>query len=195
MEPIILASTSPRRQEILKGLGIPFSVMSPAYDEVTVPGMEPASLAEFHSIKKVESVIRMHLNINVPWVLGADTLIVSDGAIFGKPADRQDAARMLASFSGKTHEVITSVSLFDASKQFTSSKTSVSRVTFMTLDAQQIERYLDTGEWQGVAGGYRIQGLGSCFISSINGSYSGIMGLPIHELYAILREHGYAYLF
>ncbi len=85
MEPIILASTSPRRQDILKSLGIPFSVLSPAYDEAPVAGMNPTELAEHHSLKKVESIMRMHLKISVPWILGADTLISLDGKILQKP--------------------------------------------------------------------------------------------------------------
>ena len=194
MEPIILASTSPRRQEILKNLNIPFSVMTPSYDELTIPGMSPPELAEYHSMKKVESVMRMQLNINTPWVLGADTLICIEDTIYGKPVNRDDAKRMLENLSGKTHEVITAISLFDSATKYISSKTSRSQVTFMKLDETQIENYLNTGEWQGVAGGYRIQGLASCFVSLIEGSYSGIVGLPIHELYAILREHGYAFV-
>ncbi len=101
---------------------------------------------------------------------------------------------MLRAFSGRTHRVITAISLFDLATKYVSTRTSASEVTFMELDDQQIENYLDSGEWQGVAGSYRIQGLGSCFISRIEGSYSGIVGLPIHELYAILREHGYAFV-
>ena len=195
MEPLILASTSPRRQEILKNLGIPFTVMSPAYDEEDVPGLAAHEHAEYHAMKKVESIIRMNLNINAAWILGADTMILSEGNAFGKPSDRTEAERMLRHFAGRTHEVITGVCLFDSSKQFISCKTSISSVTFINLDDAQISGYLDSGEWQGVAGGYRIQGLASCFISSIKGSYSGIVGLPIHELYAILREHGYAFPF
>lgn len=194
MEPLILASTSPRRQEILRNLNIPFSVMSPSYDEPLIPGMNPVELAELHSMKKVESIIRMHLKISTPWVLGADTLISVDSDIYGKPVDRDDAKRMINSYSGRTHRVITAITLYDSEKQYISTKTSISRVTFMDLNDAQTENYLDSGEWQGVAGGYRIQGLASCFISEIQGSYSGIVGLPIHELYDILREHGYAYV-
>ena len=194
MEPIILASTSPRRQDILRTLGIPFSVMSPAYDEQPVDGMSPADQVELHSMKKVESIMRMQLKISIPWILGADTIICSDGKIYGKPSNRDDAKAMIASFSGRTHEVMTAISFFDSNTQYISSKTSRSLVSWIPLDDQQIERYLDTGEWQGVAGGYRIQGLASCFIERIEGSYSGIVGLPINELYAILREHGYAFV-
>jgi septum formation protein len=194
MESIILASTSPRRQEILGTLKIPFNVLSPDYLEEMQPGMEAGELAEFHSMKKIESVMRMHLKISTPWILGADTLISLEDRIFGKPADRNEARDMLRSFSGVTHRVITAVSLYDAKTNYISTKKSISRVTFMELDEEQTEKYLDSGEWQGVAGGYRIQGLASCFITEINGSYSGIVGLPIHELYAILREHGYAFV-
>jgi septum formation protein len=193
MEPILLASTSPRRQEILRTLNIPFSVFAPDYNEPVVEGIPPSELAELHAIKKVESVMRIHLQFSAPWILGADTLICLDDKVFGKPKDRDEAKEMLELFSGATHQVITAVCLFDASTKYTSTKTSISTVTFMNLDSEQIDNYLDTGEWQGVAGGYKIQGLASCFISKICGSYSGIVGLPIHELYAILREHGYVF--
>lgn len=194
MEPIILASTSPRRQDILRTLGIPFSVMSPNYDEHPVEGMAPAEQVELHAMKKVESIMRMQLKISIPWILGADTIVCSDGKIYGKPESREEAKAMIGSFAGRTHEVMTAISFFDSNTQYISTRTSKSRVTWMELDETQIERYLDTGEWQGVAGGYRIQGIASCFIERIEGSYSGIVGLPINELYAILREHGYAFI-
>lgn len=194
MEAIILASTSPRRQDILHSLNIPFSVLTPDYEEPVIPGMKPVELAELNSMKKVESVIRMHLKINIPWILGADTLICMEDIIYEKPANRDEAKKMLQAFSGKTQHVITAISLYDSETKYISTRTSTSSVSFMQLDDTQIERYLDTGEWQGVAGGYRIQGLASCFIDKIEGSYSGIVGLPIHELYDILREHGYAFV-
>lgn len=194
MEAIILASTSQRRQEILKSLSIPFTVMTPNYEESNEMGVEPHELTEMHAMRKVESVIRTPLRINTPWILGADTLISVDGKPYGKPGNRDEARQMIKEFSGITHDVFTSICLFDAATQYTSTKTSKSTVTFMELTDVQIEKYLDTGEWQGVAGGYRIQGLASCFISSITGSFSGIVGLPIHELYAILREHGYGFI-
>ena len=194
MEPIILASTSPRRQEIMKNLGLPFSVLTPAYDEITPEGMDLAAQAEYHSVKKVESIMRMQLKISTPWILGADTMIALDGQTYGKPSDREDAARMLRTWSGKTHQVITGISLYDANTNYISSKVSINQVSFISLSDSQIEAYLDTAEWQGVAGAYRIQGQAACFINHIEGSYSGIVGLPIHELYAILHEHGYPFL-
>ena len=193
MEPIILASTSPRRQEILRSLSIPFSVMTPAYDEPAISGISPEELTMIHSAKKVESVVNMRLSISVSWVLGADTLVCADDRVFGKPESREDARNMLSAISGRRHRVITSLSLYDSASGTTTSKTSVSSVDFMKLDNDQVDRYLDLGEWQGAAGGYRIQGIASCFVSRIEGSWSGIVGLPIHELYVILREHGYRF--
>jgi len=194
MDQIILASTSPRRQEILKKIGIPFSVIRPVYDEQNPEGLDVTTLAEYHSVKKVESILRMQLKISTPWILGADTMITLNGLTYGKPADREDADRMLKTWSGKTHQVITGISLYAANTNYISSKVSINQVTFIPLSDSQIQAYLDTGEWQGVAGGYRIQGQAACFINRIEGSYSGIVGLPIHELYAILHQHGYPFL-
>lgn len=191
MEPIILASTSPRRQEILRNLNLPFQVLSPIYVESIIEGMSPEDLAEFHAMKKVESIIRMSIKINMPWILGADTLIYNENKILGKPLNRDEAKKMLESFSGKTHQVITVICLFNASTQYIATRKNCNFVTFANLTDQEIERYLEGGEWQGVAGGYRIQGQASCFIKHIEGSYSGIMGLPIHDLYAILVEQDY----
>lgn len=195
MEPIILASTSPRRQEILKSLGIPFSVFAPPYKEDHVVDNCPEKTTEFHAIKKIESVIRSQINVSAPWILGADTLISLNNQMYGKPKSREEAKLMLSLLSNNTHKVVTSISLFDQSKNYYSSKTNTSFITFMDLEEDLIEEYLDTGEWHGVAGSYRVQGLASCFITNIQGSYSGIMGLPIHELYVILREHNYKFHF
>lgn len=193
VESIVLASTSPRRQEILKGLNIPYSVVTPDYEERPMDGLDAAELAELYSMKKVESVIKMKLSFMMPWVLGADTIICKGTRVFRKPESREEAASMLKDFSGTTHEVITAISLYDSVTNFTTSKTSRNTVYFADLSDGEIERYLDTGEWQGVAGGYRIQGQAAFFIPRIEGSWSGVVGLPIYELYAILREHGYRF--
>lgn len=194
MEPIILASTSPRRQEILRSLSIPFTVLTSDYLEIDTDGITPVEQAELHSIKKIESVMRMNLKITASWILAADTIVCLDNKTFGKPENREQAKNMIHTFSGKTHEVITGISLYDSHTNYISTRNSVSKVTFMKIPEETIEKYLDTGEWQGVAGGYRIQSLAACFATKIEGSYSGIVGLPIHELYAILREHGYSFL-
>lgn len=193
MESIILASTSPRRQELLRSLNIPFTVMAPTYTEEPVSAGDPAEITEIHSMKKVESIIRMDLELSVPWVLGADTLICKDGKIFGKPSSREEAESMIRLFSGTSHNVVTSISLFDSTTNFITSKTCTSTVFFSELDDEEISSYLDSGEWQGVAGAYRIQSRAAYYIHRIEGSWSGIVGLPIHSLYAILREHGYRF--
>jgi len=193
LEPIILASTSPRRQEILRSLGIPFTVMVPSYVEPESPSGDPVDITELNAMKKVESIIRMELDLSVPWVLGADTLICQNGRLFGKPSSREEAESMIRSFSGTTHSVVTSISLFDSTTNVATSKTSESTVSFIPLNDEEISKYLDTAEWQGVAGAYRIQGKAAMYIDRIEGSWSGIVGLPIHSLYGILREHGYRF--
>ncbi|ULQ59966.1 Maf family protein [Brucepastera parasyntrophica] len=194
MEPIILASTSPRRQDILRSLNIPFTVMNPPYVETVIEGMSPPEYAEFNAIKKLESVMRMELKITIKWILAADTIISFNGKICGKPKDRDEAGQMLRMYSGATHEVITALCFYSSDTHYTSTRISTNKVSFMELEDSQIENYLDTGEWQGVAGAYRVQGLASCFISKIEGSYTGIVGLPIHDFYAILREQSYPFI-
>ena len=136
------------------------------------------------------SPVRAH---HLAWICGADTLISLEGKIYGKPADRDDARRMLFSFQGKTHEVISAVALYNGRAQTVDCRSVVSTVTFAPLTPGEIEWYLDSGEWQDAAGAYKIQGLASCLISAINGSYSSIVGLPLREFYAMLRDNGYPY--
>ena len=193
MEPIILASASPRRQEILKNLGIPFTIVHDYTKEENDLSITPAELAESIAIKKVKNAAKITAGQNVPWILGADTLISANGEVFGKPDNRDEAYKMISSFSGKTHQVITSLALFSNTTHLLTTRISQNDVTFITMTNQQIEQYLDTGEWQGVAGGYRIQGLASYFISKISGTYSSIMGLPINDFYDILSEQGYEF--
>jgi septum formation protein len=193
MEPIILASGSLRRQEYFKLLGLPFNVMPSMLDETPKPGQSPGEFTKKMAVRKVKAIIEQ-LKGRIPhWICGADTVVSVDGAIFGKPKDRQDAKTMLEKLRGRDHEVATSVALFNGRTQKIDSRSVVSGVSFASLSDEEIEWYLDTGEWQGVAGSYKIQGLGSCFISSIKGSYSAIVGLPMREFYAMLVANGYSY--
>ncbi|MEO6155206.1 MAG: Maf family protein, partial [Thermomonas sp.] len=121
-------------------------------------------------------------------VLGADTEVILDGAVFGKPADAQDAASMLRRLSGRAHEVITAVSLVSASREVQA--VSVSQVTFGAMSDADIDCYVACGEWQGKAGAYAIQGRAQAHISHLSGSYSGVMGLPLFETAALLRQFG-----
>lgn len=195
MEPIILASSSPRRQEILKLLNIPFKVIIPNIDETISSAIEPEEIPEFLAREKVTAVIHsLPPQQEILWILGADTIILKEGKIFGKPDSRVQAEAFLREFSGKTHQVITSVVLYNGRKKTFVSKNAVTKVTFSGLSDKEINWYLDTEEWHGAAGGYRIQSLASCFIKSIEGTQSCVTGLPIFELYDMFKEQGYSLL-
>lgn len=195
MEPIILASSSPRRQEILKLLNIPFKVIIPNIDETISSAIEPEEIPEFLAREKVTAVIHsLPPQQEILWILGADTIILKEGKIFGKPDSRAQAEAFLREFSGKTHQVITSVVLYNGRKKIFVSKNAVTKVTFSELSDKEINWYLDTEEWHGAAGGYRIQSLASCFIKSIEGTQSCVTGLPIFELYDMFKEQGYSLL-
>ena len=195
MEPIILASSSPRRQEILKMLKIPFRVIIPNIDETLTTAIELEQIPELLAREKVTAVIHAQpAGQEIPWVLGADTLIIFEDKILGKPQTHEMAVEYLQKLQGKTHTVITSIVLYNGHTHETSTRTCKTKVTFANMTDQEIEWYAETGEWHGAAGGYRIQSLASCFIQKIEGSYSGAVGLPIFELYDILKEQGYSVL-
>ena len=198
MEPIILASESPRRRDFFTLLGLPFICVPPHVDESFEPGIDPRSLAEELAIRKVSKVAEMRKD--APLICGADTVISLDGHIYGKAQDRNEAQRMLRTFQGKTHEVISAVALYkntqldDKKTEGTGTidcRSALSTVTFAAMTKAEIEWYLDTNEWQGAAGAYKIQGLVSCFIKSITGSYSSIVGLPLSDFFAMLKDNGY----
>lgn len=195
MEPIILASSSPRRQEILKMLNIPFRVIMPSIDETITAGLEADEIPEFLAREKVIEVVRsLPSEQEIPWILGADTIIQKDGKIYGKPESQETAEEYLKEFQGSTHTAVTSLVLYNGRKRTTTSKTAKTKVTFAPMSDAEIQWYLETGEWHGAAGGYRIQSLASCFIEKIEGSQSCVQGLPIRELFDILNEQGYSIL-
>lgn len=194
MESVILASASPRRQEILRMLNIPFNVMIPEIDESDVPKeIQPSKISEYLARKKVSAVAekispekKNHL------VLGADTTIELDGKIYGKPKNIDEAADFLRTFQSRTHTVITSIAIYNGKTCSIFSVTSEAKVTFSKMTEDEIKWYVNTGEWNGAAGGYRIQGKAQCFIKKIDGSQSCVMGLPIFELFGMLKEQGYS---
>lgn len=196
MEPIILASSSPRRQDILKMLGIPFQVIMPNIDEaIAAATVDTEEMPELLAREKVAEVLHsLPPAQKIPWILGADTVIVKNGKIYGKPENQEQAEEFLHDFQGSTHTVITALALYNGRTKTTTSKTARTKVTFASMSDAEIQWYLDTGEWHGAAGGYRIQSLASIFISKIEGSQSCVTGLPISELYAILNEQGYTIL-
>lgn len=193
MENIILASSSPRRQEILKSMGIPFQVVLPNVDESAFIVKNPAELPEILAKAKVQAVVRSRPPKQVvPWVLGADTLVVMGSKVYGKPKDHEEAFEFLSALQNRTHHVITSLALYNGRSHATSVRTAATKVTFAPMSKEEIEWYIDTGDWHGAAGGYRIQGMASCFISKIEGTNSCVVGLPIFELYDMLKEQGYS---
>ena len=193
MENIILASSSPRRQEILKALGIPFQVVMPNVDESSYMVKNAAELPEILAKAKVQAVARsMPPKQVIPWILGADTLVVMGNKVYGKPKDPDEAVEFLESLQNRTHQVITALALYNGRTHSMSARSATTKVTFAPMTREEIEWYVDTGDWHGAAGGYRIQGMASCFISKIEGTNSCVVGLPIFELYDMLKEQGYS---
>jgi septum formation protein len=193
MEPIILASGSQRRKEFLKLLSLPFNIMPAQINEEITGNPEPSQITQEFAVKKVQRVIEILGSRSPQWVLGADTLVVVGGRIFGKPKNQDDARRMLERLSGRKHEVITAMALFNGKNGNIDCRSARTVVQFDKLNEGELQWYLDTGEWQEAAGGYRLQGLASCFIKSIQGSPSNVVGLPIHDLYCMLKDNGYPY--
>ncbi len=196
MEALILASSSPRRQEILKMLGIPF-VVNPADIVEKIPqDVDPKDAPEYLACKKVEAVAQRISSVqeDTGWILGADTVIFFEDRLYGKPSNKEEAVEMIRLLQGHEHEVITGVALYNDNLHDITTRRSVNRISFAPMTETEIEWYVNTGEWHGAAGGYRIQGLASCFIKKIEGTVSSIMGLPIFELYDMLREQGYSFI-
>lgn len=193
MEPIILASSSPRRQEILKLLNIPFKVMIPEFEENVPSDIPLEEVPEFFATKKVSAVAHsLPPSQEFSWILGADTAVICNKKIYGKPKDLEEAYQFLKQLQGKTHKVITGLALFNGELHYVTNRTVITKVTMSPMTDEEINWYLNSGEWHGAAGGYRIQGLASCFITKIEGTNSAVVGLPIFELYDMLKEQGYS---
>ena len=169
-------------------LGLPFTCIPADIDETPPEGLSPLQVAGCLALQKTLTVADN--NNQSPWVFGADTIVVLDNKIYGKPSDRNEARRMLEKFSGRRHEVITAMALHNNRLNTTDCRSVRSEVVFASLSNVDIDWYLNTGEWEGAAGAYQLQGLGACLISSINGSPSAVAGLPLHEFYAMLRDNG-----
>jgi len=193
MESIILASGSLRRQEFFKLMGLPFNILPAEIDESILSQTDPNQFSLELAVKKVEKVIEIMSSRMPRWILGADTVISLNNKIFGKPENREEALEMLKKLSGNLHKVVTSIAFYNGYEKKIDSCTADCSVKFASLSDDEIQWYLDTNEWQGVAGGYRIQGLASFFITQINGCPSTVMGLPLREFYVMLRNNGYPY--
>ena len=186
---LILASASPRRRELLRAAGIAFEVVATDIPEVPDPGEAPQAFAERMALQKAKTIASWRAN---DWVLGADTIVVVDGTILGKPRDKKDAARMLRMLSGRQHEVITAVCVCKVSNGIMrcDCQSETTRVTFSELSDEDIAGYVSTGEPMDKAGAYGIQGIASRWIPRIEGDYSNVVGLPMALVWGMLRERG-----
>jgi septum formation protein len=181
---IVLASQSPRRAELLHQVGIAFHTCPADIDESPLPGETPAAYVERIAIAKATAVRQQFPQLPV---LGSDTAVVVADRILGKPVDRDDAVRMLLALSGRSHQVLTGVAVDSGQVAFRLCR---SEVWFRDIGADEAAAYWDSGEPADKAGSYAIQGRGAAFIARINGSYSGIMGLPLFETLQLLSEIG-----
>jgi len=183
----ILASGSPRRAELLAEHGYSVSIIPPPVDEPADlnPSLLPAQLAHALSYFKARSVREL---VGDGLILAGDTIASFRGRIFGKPRDRDDARAILGSLSGTTHEVITAITLLDAADGRRLIQHDTTEVVMRRLSPDEIEAYLDTGEWQGKAGAYGIQDYGDAFVERIEGSFTNVVGLPVELVERMLKQ-------
>jgi septum formation protein len=181
--PLLLASTSPQRKAILEQLGIPFDVVAPRYEEENPTIADAVELVRDHACAKARSVAD---EAGDRPVLGVDTAVVLRGLIFGKPADAAEAERMLEELSGKTHVVVSGLCLLTPGWEEVEQEGT--RVTFRELTPRDLAAYVATGEWEGRAGAYAIQGRGAGLVRAIEGDYLNVVGLPAALLVRLLAE-------
>ncbi len=189
MSRFLLASNSPRRQQLLREAGYDFKVASPPWPEPTAedvdrPAAEFAQAASYFKARSVASLNRTGV------ILAADTVVARDGRIFGKPADREDARRILSSLSGTTHEVITGVTVLDSRSGRRIITMERTGVTMRRMRPEELDEYLDSGEWQDKAGAYGIQDIGDRFVERVDGSFTNVVGLPMELVADLLGRFG-----
>ena len=189
---LILASASPRRAEILRNAGIEFEISSAGVDESPLGNELPGDYVRRLALAKALSAAKANRGrAGEALVLGADTIVAVDGEILGKPSSPDDARRMLRRLSGKIHEVHTGLALLRKPGTKQSVVEEITRVHFAALTEQEIEEYIATGEPFDKAGAYAIQGVGGRYVTRIEGCYFNVMGLPLAQLYLLLRESGW----
>ena len=181
--PILLASTSPQRRAILAQLGLPFDVVAPRYEEHDPPEADPVDLVREHAAGKARSVADEAAGRPV---LGVDTAVYLDGRVYGKPADSGDAERMLEELSGRTHTVLSGLCLLTPAWELV--EHDATDVRFRPLVARDIAAYVASGEWEGRAGGYAIQGLGGRLVERVEGDYLNVVGLPGALLVRVIAD-------
>ncbi|WP_339502407.1 Maf family protein [Pseudomonas silesiensis] len=188
MKQLYLASGSPRRRELLTQIGVPFSAISADIDETPLNLESPSAYVERLARGKAEAGRRLVVSDADFCVLGADTAVVLDGKILGKPVDEADACAMLMMLAGQDHEVLTAITVLDGER--CESRVVRSLVRFRSISREEAAAYWASGEPRDKAGGYGIQGLGAVFVAQLNGSYSAVVGLPLCETSELLGHFG-----
>ncbi len=184
---LILASSSPRRRELLAGLGLRFDVVTSDVEERLGPGEAVEAYVERLARAKAAAVAARHPQA---WIIAADTVVWLDGHILEKPSDRDDAIRMLATIAGREHVVYTGTALQNRARGWDRASVTATRVRMVTIPRDEIEWYVGTGEPMDKAGAYAVQGIGAMFIDSIDGNYTNVVGLPLAPLLRMMREAG-----
>ncbi|MDG0813708.1 Maf family protein [Cohnella rhizosphaerae] len=187
---LVLASTSPRRQQLIGLLGLPVEIMPSHADEDTPEGWSPARIVEALARRKAEAVLDRAARTPGAIVVGSDTIVVLDGDVLGKPKDRGDAIAMLTRLAGRGHEVFTGLCCIEASSGRAVVSHSVTRVFMRALTEDQIARYVDSGEPMDKAGAYGIQEIGAMLVDRIEGDFFTVVGLPVSLLASQLGEFG-----
>ncbi|WP_454254556.1 Maf family protein [Pseudomonas sp. Marseille-Q8238] len=188
MATLYLASGSPRRRELLTQIGVPFITLSASIDETPLPAEAASGYVERLALEKARAGLASLERTDAAVVLGADTAVVVDGRILGKPVDRADALAMLDALSGREHEVLTAVALVSVARE--DAHVVTSRVRMRALAPGEAQAYWETGEPQDKAGSYAIQGLAGVFVTQLEGSYSAVVGLPLCETAQMLEAFG-----
>jgi len=188
MDPLVLASKSPRRREILEKLGFPYIVHGAEIDERTGRKRSIRSFVIDIAKRKVAAVAS---NFSNGLIVGVDTVVWFQNRVLGKPEDKKEAHKFLKILNGNRHEVLSGITVKDVASGVGYSSVSITSVFFCKLNDEEIVRYIESGEWFDKAGGYAIQGSAALFVKGIAGSYYNIMGLPVEKLYELLKKFSY----
>ena len=187
MRKIILASHSPRRKKLLQQIGLDFSVEESGYEEKPIQNATPSEIAKFLSLEKANLVAVKHQDAII---IAADTLVVIDNEILGKPTSKENAREMLRKLSNRTHSVVTGFTIIDTAKNKTITDCSETKVTFKDLSELEMAAYVETQDLMDKAGAYAIQEKGGLFVKSIEGDYFNVVGLPLYAVSKALEEFG-----
>ena len=188
---LVLASASPRREEILKKLNLKFTIVPAKINEDNFSNDDPIDLVKTLALEKAKSVSEL---VEEAIVIAADTVVVFNGQILGKPADEADAKNMLKSLNSNQHQVITGLAVLNSNKEKIFVEHNITDVKMTNMTEKEIDNYVETGEPMDKAGSYAIQGYGGLFVEEIKGSYHSVMGLPIHQLAKLLDKFNYGIL-